>query len=158
MEVGNAASTLYFVSIILERSRLYPPSWRGRSVNDVEANYQQLEHQLMCAMRDADAVALDLLLTDTFVITTAGWLREPATKQTWIEALSQHSLTGFVIHDVAVRGYGPVSVALVHSTQSGSFRGGAYTHEFRYTDVWRLQGEKDWKLDVRHATLLPATN
>ena len=124
----------------------------------MDTDYRALEHELFCAMRDVDAVALNLILSDTFVITTAGWLREPATKQTWIDGLSQHSLTDFDIHDVVVRRYGPVSVALVHSTQSGSFRGASYTHEFRYTDVWWFQGDKNWQLDVRHATLLRSLN
>lgn len=115
-----------------------------------------LEDEVLRAMRDQDLVALDRLLADDFVITTAGWLREPADKQAWVGALPSHSLDAFVLHAVDVRPHGPVVVALVHSTQSGTFRDAPYTHEFRYTDVWNRSDAGAWQLSVRHATLLPA--
>ena len=115
-----------------------------------------LEDELLGAMRDQDLVVLDRLLSDDFVITTAGWLREPVGKQTWVGALGSHSLDAFQLHDVQVRPLGSVVVALVHSTQSGTFRDASYTHEFRYTDVWTRTDQGEWQLDVRHATLLPA--
>jgi ketosteroid isomerase-like protein len=121
----------------------------------VQPDFWGLEREVMCAVRDVDAATLDRILSEDFVITTAGWLRQPANKQTWLDALSQHALADFQLHEVAVRAYGVVAVALVHSTQSGHFRDAPYTHEFRYTDVWRLQGGSAWQLEVRHATLLP---
>lgn len=115
---------------------------------------RSLEDELLRAVRDGDLGALDRLLSADFIITTAGWLREPASKRAWVDALTSHSLDAFELHSVDVRAYDTVLVALVHSTQSGTFRDAAYTHEFRYTDVW-TQSAAGWQLDVRHATLLP---
>ena len=121
-----------------------------------DTGFHAREHEVLSAMRDQDLVALDRLLSDGFVITTAGWLREPAGKQAWLAALPAHSLEAFELHTVDARSYDAVVVALVHSTQSGTFRDAPYTHEFRYTDVWTRSGADEWQLDVRHATLLPA--
>jgi ketosteroid isomerase-like protein len=121
----------------------------------VDADLRALEDDVLRAVRDADLGALDRLLSDDFVITTAGWLREPVGKRAWVAALSSHALDAYALHDVQVRRYDSVAVALVHSTQSGTFRDAPYTHEFRYTDVWKRSAGA-WQLDVRHATLLPA--
>jgi ketosteroid isomerase-like protein len=132
------------------------PWWQGLAyVAQVDSDFFALEDELLGAMRDQDLGALDRLLSDDFIITTAGWLREPAGKQAWVGALSSHSLDGFELHTVDVRAYDCVVVALVHSTQSGTFRDAAYTHELRYTDVWKQSDSGAWQLDVRHATLLP---
>lgn len=124
----------------------------------MDTQYWELENEPLCAMRDRDIAAMESLLSESFVITTAGWLRGPASRSTWIDALSQHSLAEFQLHEVVVRSYGTVTVTLVHSTQSGVFRDEPYTYEFRYTDVWLPQAEGAWQLDVRHATLLPSTD
>jgi hypothetical protein len=123
-------------------------------VRGAQGDFRALEDELLCAMRDADLTTVDRLLNDSFVITTAGWLREPADKTTWVDALSVHALDAAELHDVTTRHYGDVVVAWVHSTQQGVFRGEPYTHQFRYTDVW-VKTEAGWRLDVRHATLLP---
>ena len=120
----------------------------------MDAELRALEDEMLRAVRDADLGALDRLLSEDFVITTAGWLREPVGKQAWVAALTSHTLDAYALHDVQMRAYDPVAVVLVHSTQSGTFRDAAYTHEFRYTDVWK-RSAGEWQLDVRHATLLP---
>jgi hypothetical protein len=113
-----------------------------------------LELELLMAMRDADLATIDRLLNDSFIITTAGWLREPADKTTWMDAISAHKLDAAELHEVTTRAYGDVLITWVHSTQQGVFRGEQYTHQFRYTDIW-VRTEAGWRLDVRHATLLP---
>jgi hypothetical protein len=121
----------------------------------VDTDLRALEDELLRAVRDRDLGALDRLLAEGFVITTAGWLREPVGTQAWVDALTSHSLDAYTLHEVQVRPYDSVAVALVHSTQSGTFRDTPYTHDFRYTDVWK-RSAGTWRLDVRHATLLPA--
>lgn len=120
----------------------------------MDTDFRALEDELLLAMRDQDLGVLDRVLSEDFVITTAGWLREPVGKRAWVDALSSHSMDAFELHTVDVRAYDQVVVALVHSTQSGTFRDAPYTHEFRYTDVWTRSGA-GWQLEVRHATLLP---
>jgi ketosteroid isomerase-like protein len=120
----------------------------------VDADLRALEDELLAAVRDGDLGTLDRLLSEDFVITTAGWLREPVGKRAWVDALTSHALDAYALHDVQVRAYGSVAVALVHSTQSGTFRDAPYTHDFRDTDVWTRSTDA-WQLDVRHATLLP---
>ena len=46
----------------------------------MDAELRALEDEMLRAVRDADLGALDRLLSEDFVITTAGWLREPVGK------------------------------------------------------------------------------
>jgi ketosteroid isomerase-like protein len=41
------------------------------------------EHALLQALQRQDLDSLTALLSDDFVITTAGWIAEPADKPTW---------------------------------------------------------------------------
>ena len=65
-------------------------------------------------------------------------------------------LDRFEITALDVRDLGDVAVALVLSTQSGSWTGGRFSADFRYTDVWRQTEGGRWLLEVRHATMLPS--
>jgi ketosteroid isomerase-like protein len=97
-------------------------------------------------------------LDEDFVITTAGWLDQPAAKQDWIDELAaRHLLEDFNIHTVDVRDMGNVAIVLVLSTQSATWKGAAFTGRFRYTDVWCQNDAGTWRLAVRHASLLPST-
>jgi ketosteroid isomerase-like protein len=123
----------------------------GRAVEDLEF----VERELLDALRRADRTALDALLRDDFVITTAGWLSEPVGKQAWLEAaLGEHVLERFDLRLTATRRYGDVAVVLAESSQEGTRDGEAWSLTFRYTDVWVL-GEA-WRLAARHASVVPA--
>ena len=97
----------------------------------------------------------DRLLTDDFLITTAGWISEPADKVTWLSGLADRRLDEFDLRLVAVRRYGNVAVVLAESAQRGTRSGQRWEHTFRYTDVWRRQ-DTDWLLAVRHASAIPS--
>lgn len=60
---------------------------------------------------DRDWAGLDDLLDDDFVITTAGWLSTPATKDICFE-----------MHSVDVHDMGAVAVVLMVSTQSETWK------------------------------------
>jgi ketosteroid isomerase-like protein len=121
-------------------------------------DFEELERSVLQSVVDQRWVDLAELLHDDFVITTAGWLDEPASKQAWLdEVASRHLLHGFDIHAVDVRDMGPVAVVLVLSTQRATWKDAPFEGVFRYTDVWRSTDGDNWRLAVRHATLLPAT-
>lgn len=101
--------------------------------------------------RDRDALAA--LLTDDFVITTAGWIAEPADKATWLAGVAEHQLDEFELQLLAVRRYDDVAVVLAESAQKGSRSGEHWEHTFRYTDVW-LSRSAGWLLAVRHASTI----
>ncbi|MEP7019950.1 MAG: nuclear transport factor 2 family protein [Pseudonocardiales bacterium] len=119
-------------------------------------DFVELETSILQAVvrRRWDDLA-DLLVED-FVITTAGWLHAPATKQIWMAEVAAHHLVHkFEIHSVDVRDMGSVAVALVSSTQWATWQDAPFEGDFRYTDVWRCDDTDRWRLAVRHASLVP---
>ncbi len=97
------------------------------------------------------------LLSDDFVITTAGWLDAPAGKMEWVrEVEARHELHGFTIESLVHRQLQGAWIALVLSTQTATWRGERRDFRFRYTDVWRPTRD-GWLLSVRHASLVPDT-
>ena len=124
--------------------------WAG--VGDDEL--YEAELALLKAVQRQDLVTLAALLTDDFVITTAGWIAEPADKTTWVTGLAEHRLDEFELRVLAVRRYDDVAVVLAESAQKGSGSGGPWHHAFRYTDVW-LSRDAEWLLAVRAASIVP---
>ena len=113
------------------------------------------EHALLQALRRQDLDTLTALLADDFLITTAGWIAEPADKPTWLAGLAEHQLDEFELRLLAVRQHDNVAVVLAESAQKGSRSGEPWAHTFRYTDVW-LRGGAGWRLAVRHASIVPS--
>jgi ketosteroid isomerase-like protein len=111
------------------------------------------EHALLQALQRQDLDALTALLTDDFVITTAGWIAEPADKPTWLAGLTEHQLDEFDLRLLTVRRYDNVAVVLAESAQKGNRSGQPWEHTFRYTDVW-VAGNAGWLLAVRHASAI----
>ena len=66
---------------------------------------------------------LTALLADDFLITTAGWIAEPADKSTWLAGLAEHQLDEFELRLLAVRQHDNVAVVLAESAQKGSRSG-----------------------------------
>lgn len=119
-------------------------------------DFEALERSILQSVVDRSWADLADLLHDDFVIITAGWLTEPASKETWIaEVAESHDLHGFDIHSVDVRDLGAVAVVLVLSTQRATWKDAPFEGMFRYTDVWRADDGDHWRLAVRHASLLP---
>jgi ketosteroid isomerase-like protein len=113
--------------------------------------FYDAEHALLQALQRQDLDTLTALLTDDFLITTAGWIAEPADKSIWLAGLAEHQLDEFKLRLLAVRRYGNVGVVLAESAQKGSRSGEQWEHTFRYTDVW-LNRNARWLLAVRHAS------
>jgi ketosteroid isomerase-like protein len=111
------------------------------------------ERALLQALQRRDLDALTALLTDDFVITTAGWIGELADKPTWLAGLAEHQLDEFDLRLVTVRRYDKVAVVLAESAQKGNRSGQPWEHTFRYTDVW-VAGNAGWLLAVRHASAI----
>jgi hypothetical protein len=95
------------------------------------------------------------MLTDDFIITTAGWLAEPAGKEKWLAGLGQHNLDPHTFRLLAARTHGDVLVALAESDQQGTREGEPWNLTFRYTDVW-VHDDGALKLAVRHASTVSA--
>jgi ketosteroid isomerase-like protein len=112
-----------------------------------------VEHALLQALQRQDLDSLTASLADDFLITTAGWIAEPADKPTWLAGLAEHQLAEFELRLLAVRWYDNVAVVLAESAQKGSRSGERWEHTFRYTDVW-LRGNAGWLLAVRHASIV----
>ena len=114
-----------------------------------------VERGLLEALQRADLASAADLLHDDFLITTAGWLAEPAGKQKWLDAFAQRmTLENFDLRLLATRSYGDVAVVLSESNQEGSHDGEPYSMTFRYTDVW-VRGGDGWRLAARHASTVP---
>jgi ketosteroid isomerase-like protein len=111
----------------------------------------EVEHALLQALLREDRESLEALLTDDFVITTAGWIAEPADRSTWLGGLAEHRLDWFDLRLLAVRRNGDVAVVLAQSARRGTRSGEPWEHTFRYTDVW-LGGDGGWRLAIRHAS------
>jgi ketosteroid isomerase-like protein len=111
------------------------------------------EHALLQAMQGQDLDVLTALLADDFLITTAGWIAEPADKPTWLAGVAEHQLDDFELRLLAVRQHDNVAVVLAESAQKGIRSGEPWEHTFRYTDVW-LRGSVGWLLAVRHASIV----
>ena len=105
------------------------------------------------ALRRHDLDTLTELLAEDFLITTAGWIAEPADKPTWLAGLGEHQLDEFELRLLAVRQHDKVAVVLAESAQKGSRSGEQWEHTFRYTDVW-VRGNAGWLLAVRHASVV----
>jgi Domain of unknown function (DUF4440) len=72
----------------------------------------EAEHALLRALQQQDLAALAALLADDFLITTAGWIAEPADKPMWLSGLVEHRLDEFDLRLLAVRRYEDVAVVL----------------------------------------------
>lgn len=121
-------------------------------------DFLQLETSILTAIVDRRWDRLADLLDDDFVITTAGWLEDPASKQVWINEVSaRHLVHKFEVHSVDVHDMGSVAVVLVLSTQWATWKNSPFKGEFRYTDVWRQADSGSWRLAVRHASLVPSS-
>ena len=115
----------------------------------------ELERALLQTVADRHWDGLADHLHDDFLITTAGWLSAPATKQQWVdEVAARHVLHRFTIHSVEVRVVETVCVALVLSTQWLTWKNQPFEGDFRYTDVWSPGDNGRWRLVVRHASLV----
>jgi ketosteroid isomerase-like protein len=112
-----------------------------------------VEHALLQALQRQDLDTLTASLADDFLITTAGWIAEPADKPTWLAGLAEYELDEFELRLLAARRYDNVAVVLAESAQKGSRSGERWEHIFRYTDVW-LRGNAGWLLAVRHASIV----
>lgn len=112
-----------------------------------------LEERLLQAIARPDLEAAAALLAEDLLVTTAGWIAEPADRSTWLAGLAGHQLDEFDLRGLATRSFGEVTVALVESTQSGRRAGEPWHHTFRYTDVWR-RTQTGWVLAVRHASVV----
>jgi len=115
----------------------------------------QAERALLQALQGRDLSALAALLTDDFLITTAGWISEPADKPTWLAGVAEHQLDEFDLRLLALRMYDDIAVVLAQSAQKGIRSGEPWELTFRYTDVWRRMDD-GWLLAVRHASVVPA--
>lgn len=117
---------------------------------------EAVELGLLLALQRGDVSASADLLRDEFLITTAGWLREPVGKRAWLEALtSRMTLDRFDLRLIATQRYGNVAVVLAKSSQEGTHDGAPYSMTFRYTDVWVLE-DMTWRLATRHASGVPS--
>jgi ketosteroid isomerase-like protein len=122
----------------------------------MDVDFMQLEAGILHAIVQRDWESLSEQLDDDFVITTAGWLEGPATKQTWMaEIAARHLVHRFEIRSLETRDLGSVVVVLMLSTQWATWKDSPFKGDFRYTDVWRARDTGTWRLAVRHATLLP---
>jgi ketosteroid isomerase-like protein len=115
--------------------------------------FYDAELALLQALQRQDRDTLRALLTDDFVITTAGWIAEPADKPTWLAGLAEHQLDEFELQLLTVRRYDDVAVVLAESAQKGSRSSEPWEYTFRYTDVW-LRRNEGWLLAVRHASVV----
>jgi ketosteroid isomerase-like protein len=123
----------------------------------VSVDFMQMEAAILHAIVEQDWDSVSALLDDDFVITTAGWLESPATKESWIAAFADRLLLHrFDIRSLETRDLGSVVVVLMLSTQWATWKGAPFKGDFRYTDVWRASDGGKWRLAVRHASLLPA--
>jgi ketosteroid isomerase-like protein len=130
--------------------RLHP--WAMNNASTVAT----LESAVLQAVMDRRWDALSDLLDEDFVITTAGWLAEPAGKAEWVrEAEARHELHDFSIESLVERSFADTRVVLVLSTQTLTWQGERQDLRFRYTDVWRRAQDR-WLLAVRHASMVPA--
>jgi hypothetical protein len=117
-----------------------------------------LETAILQALVDKDRSRLMALLDERFLITTAGWLAEPAGRDKWVqEVLDRHLLHDFSIQSIEARELGGCVVALVLSSQTVTWQGQRQTYGFRYTDVWTPKDE-EWLLAVRHASMVPTSS
>ena len=120
----------------------------------VSDEFLDVERAVLTALKVQDLDALAALLTDDFLITTAGWIAEPADKPTWLAGLPRHKLHDYDLRMLAVRRYGETAVVLVESTQKGTTSTGElWEYTFRYTDVWVRRRDR-WLLAVRHASII----
>jgi ketosteroid isomerase-like protein len=116
---------------------------------------ERVERQLLDALSRGDMNAAAALLRDDFLITTAGWIAEPAGKQAWLDSLTERmTLDSFDLRLLATQRFGDVAVVLAESEQEGTHEGQPFSLLFRYTDVW-VGGDSGWALATRHASIVP---
>jgi ketosteroid isomerase-like protein len=126
-------------------------------MSEDEGRFAALEAEILDCLATQDMGRLGELLDDDFVITTAGWMERPSSREEWIEGLAaQHGpLESYQVHSVDVRMLGDVTVVLVLSTQRAVWKGAPFEGQFRYTDVFRRASDGRWRLHTRHASLRP---
>lgn len=96
-------------------------------MSDDEERFAALETEILDCLAAQDMAHLGELLDDDFVITTAGWLERPSSREEWIDGLADHGpLESYQLHSVDVRMLGEVAVVLALSTQRAVWKGAPF--------------------------------
>lgn len=115
-------------------------------------DFHRLESAVLDCMLRMDRDSLRHMLTDNFVITTAGWIPGLIGREMWLDELAESAVMDTaVLRSVTTRTYDDCVVAFALSSQSGTHRGQSFDMDFRYTDIWIPGADGRWLLDVRHA-------
>jgi len=120
----------------------------------VEQQLKQVEREWNDAVVRRDAAALERILSDDFMlITAAGTV---STKAQLIDTIKSPDLViePFDTQDVSVRVYGDTAVVTGRFTQKGSYKGKAFSNQFRYTDVY-VKRALGWQAVSAQSTFIP---
>jgi hypothetical protein len=136
--------TLLSSLVVAHASAADEPPTGGRvpTVTRLVKLFIDREAALGDAIRDADAAALDDLLTDDFELRTGARAATPIPRAEWMREVLRTRRGGDGIQGMAVHDYGTVDI--VSFTMSGD-AGAIFV-----VDVWRAQGDR-WRLAVRYA-------
>ena len=120
----------------------------------VEQQLKQVEREWNDAVVRRDVAALERILSDDFMLITAA--STVSTKAQLIDTIKSPDLViePFDTQDVSVRVYGDTAVVTGRFTQKGSYKGKAFSNQFRYTDVY-VKRALGWQAVSAQSTFIP---
>jgi len=117
---------------------------------DTKTQIENLENELIEAIKTSNVATLDSLLADSVIFTNhTGHL---VTKQDDLAAHSSGNLQIFSLEASArlIQDYGDVAVVSVVKDLSGSFSGHTFAGIHRYTRIWKKNEAGSWQVIAAH--------
>lgn len=116
-----------------------------------EARIEQLERELMEAVRHRDLVLLAEYLGGDFTLTTGRPGAEVRTRDEYLAITgSEYVIEEYAFEALVVQHYGDCAVVRARYHQRGRMGEARRDGSYRITDVW-VRGDRGWQLQARHA-------
>ena len=122
---------------------------------DAKTEVLELEQQWRTATLNADATAMDKLLSDDYV--GISWTGQVNNKMSQLDRLRLHHLTvtRMEMSDVKVKIVGAVAIVTASAEVEGANDGNPMSGTFRYTRVYQQLPNGSWKVTNFEATRVP---
>ena len=120
-----------------------------------EAVLVALNEEFQSAVMAADAVALDRILADDFVLYPSGGGDQPFTKADVIDDARRSRFERNESSDVLARVWGDTGIVTARLAMKGTTDGKPFDAVVRFTDTY-IRTESGWKQVSAHASRIPA--
>lgn len=133
------------------QSELHLPVNAAPRAGQSEASLRACEEALRKAQLASDVRELDRLLDDSLVFTGPNGAVYSKTDDLNAHRRGLIRITRLEPSEERIQRFGQIAVVIVRMEMSGTFEGQAFAGPFRYTRVWRADGD-GWRIVAGHVS------